>query len=81
MLYWVRDEGRWRSVFITTDDIPRDHLNQVVGEIYNIRRLRSHKKLRICWRNLIRERVNPNTNYFMPNSELLFYRGSFPVDF
>ena len=80
-LYWIERDGRWVSVFITTPDLPRDELGEIKGEIYNMRRRYSHKRLRLCWRNLKERSVNVCKFYSMwPKYLKEMYEGPFPVD-
>ena len=80
-VYWVKRDGRWTSVFITTTDLPRNGLGDIEGEIYNMRRKYSHKKLRLCWRNLKERSVNECKSCSMwPRALKESYEGPFPVD-
>ena len=80
-IYWVEREGRWVSVFITTPDLPRTEYGDIIGEIYNIRRRDSHKRLRLCWRNLRDRSVNEYKEIPMcPNNLKEKYKGPFLVD-
>ena len=80
-IYWVRQEGRWTSVFITTSNIPKNEFGNIVGKIYNMRRKYSHKKLRLCWRNLKKKSVNEYKSYSVwPTNLEDDYEGPFPVD-
>lgn len=80
-IYYVEREGRWVSVFITTKDLPKDMYGYIIGEIYNMRRRDSHKRLRICWRNLRERSVNKFKDYSMWTKYLgEKYKGPFKVD-
>jgi len=79
-VYWIERDGRWVSVFITTTDLPKNDLG-IHGEIYNMRRRYSHKRLRLCWRNLKEWSVNEFKVADMWPKELEEkYSGPFPVD-
>ena len=58
LVYWIERDGRWVSVFITTSNLPRNGLGDIIGEIYNMRRKYSHKRLRLCWKNLREKSAN-----------------------
>jgi hypothetical protein len=80
-VYWIEREGRWVSVFITTPDLPKTQLGDIIGEIYNMRRRDSHKRLRLCWRNLLERSVNEYKGMEMwPKSLEERYEGPFKVD-
>ena len=80
-IYWIERNGRWVSVFITTPDLPKNELGDIIGEIYNMRRKYSHKRLRLCWRNLMERSVNEFKRTDMwPKSLAEKYQGPFPVD-
>ena len=80
-VYWIERDGRWVSVFITTSDLPKTQLGDIIGEIYNMRRRDSHKRLRLCWRNLLERSVNEYKSIEMwPKSLEEKYKGPFPVD-
>ena len=80
-VYWIERDGRWVSVFITTPDLPKTQLGDIIGEIYNMRRRDSHKRLRLCWRNLLGRSVNEYKPIEMwPKSLEEKYKGPFPVD-
>ena len=80
-IYWVERDGRWTSVFITTPDLPKNGLGDIEGEIYNMRRKYSHKRLRLCWRNLKEKSVNECKACSMwPKNLKESYEGPFPVD-
>ena len=80
-IYWIKRDGRWTSVFITTPDLPKDGLGDIEGEIYNMRRKYSHKRLRLCWRNLKERSVNEYKSCSIrPKSLKESYEGPFPVD-
>lgn len=81
LVYWIERDGRWVSVFITTPDLPSNGLGDIEGEIYNIRRKYSHKKLRLCWRNLKERSVNEYKACSMWSKTLEEnYKGPFKVD-
>lgn len=80
LVYWIKRDGRWVSVFITTPDLPKTELGDIRGEIYNIRRRDSHKRLRLCWRNLKERSVNEFKGIDMWPKELEKYSGPFKVD-
>ena len=81
MVYWVERDGRWTSVFITTSDLPKNEIGDIEGEIYNMRRKYSHKKLRLCWRNLKEKSVNEYKACSMwPKGLEEKYKGPFVVD-
>ena len=69
------------SVFITTSDMPKNKFGEIIGKIYNARRRDSHKRLRLCWRNLLERSVNDYKDIEMW-SEILqgSYKGPYPVD-
>ena len=79
-IYWVKQEGRWTLVFITTPDLPKDEFGDIEGEIYNMRRKYSHKKLRLCWRNLKEKSVNEYKSCSIRPNSLEDYEGPFLVD-
>ena len=80
-VYWIERDGRWTSVFITTSDLPKNELGDIIGEIYNMRRKYSHKKLRLCWKNLREKSANEYKPIEMwPKSLYEEYKGPFPVD-
>ena len=80
-VYWIEKDGRWVSVFITTSDLPKTKLGGILGEIYNMRRRDSHKRLRLCWRNLLERSVNEYKSIEMwPKSLEEKYKGPFKVD-
>ena len=80
-VYWIERDGRWVSVFITTLDLPKNDLGDIQGEIYNMRRRDSHKKLRLCWRNLRERSVNEFKGIDMSPKKLEEkYKGPFIVD-
>ena len=80
-IYWIERDGRWVSVFITTPDLPKNDLGDIRGEIYNMRRRDSHKRLRLCWRNLMERSVNEFKGIDMWPKELEEkYKGPFIVD-
>ena len=81
LVYWIERDGRWTSVFITTSDLPKNELGDIIGEIYNMRRKYSHKKLRLCWRNLREKSANEFKGIDMwPENLLEKYKGPFKVD-
>ena len=80
-VYWVKKDGRWISVFITTPDLPKNKFGDIDGEIYNMRRKYSHKKLRLCWRNLKGRSVNEcKACSFWLTTLKESFKGPFPVD-
>ena len=81
LVYWIERDGRWVSVFITTSDLPKNELGDILGEIYNMRRKYSHKRLRLCWRNLREKSANEFKGIDMwPKNLYEKYSGPFPVD-
>jgi len=81
LVYWINRDGRWVSVFITTSDLPKDEFGDIEGEIYNMRRKYSHKRLRLCWRNLKERSVNEYKSCSIRLEDLEdYYDGPFPVD-
>ena len=80
-VYWIERDGRWISVFITTSDLPKNDLGDIRGEIYNMRRKCSHKRLRLCWKNLKERSVNEFKWIDMwPKTLEKKYKGPFIVD-
>lgn len=79
MLYWKIREGRWICIFVVKSTQDRNMFGDLKGNIYNLRRKYSHKKVRLCWKNLSNYRTNIFTEYTISDYELNNYEGPFNV--
>ena len=69
---YYKIEGKWTIVFIT--DHRRGQFGDIIGNIYNMRRKRGNKRVRICEKNLRTLAVNMSTYYEMSNIDLLDFK-------
>ncbi len=67
--YYILRDGRWLCVFVP--DGGRTDLGELTGNIYNLRRRDSHKRVRVCADHLFRYRANQETSYSMWESTLV----------
>jgi len=81
MLYWKKRDARWVCIFVAEDRyiLDKDIFGSISGNIYNLRRKYSHKKVRLCWKNLSNYRTNIFTEYTISDHELNNYDGPFKV--
>jgi len=74
--YYIKRDGRFLCVFIPDGGV--DNLGDVTGNIYNLRRRASLKRIKLSWKNLMRYRVNVGTSYSMkPDNE--GYEGPYKI--
>lgn len=74
--YYIKRDGRFLCVFIPDGGI--DSFGDFTGNIYNLRRRASLKRIKLSWKNLMKYRVNAGTSYSMkPDKE--GYEGPYPI--
>ena len=79
MKYWIDRDGRWASVFVTEDEPMVNVYGDLIGNLYNIRRKLSHKKIRLTWKNLERYKANSATYLEFWKENLKSFEGPFNV--
>lgn len=80
MRYWIKREGRWVCVFVIQVPIKETPYREIIGDIFNLRRKYSHKRIRICWRNLYKYKVNLITSLEVTKDWLEDFEGPYDVD-
>ena len=73
--YYIKRDGRFLCVFIPDGGMD---LGEMTGNIYNLRRRASLKRIKLSWKNLMRYKVNLGTSYSMkPDNE--GYEGPYKI--
>lgn len=68
--HYIMKDGRWTVVFIPLFPKRYNEFGELAGNIYNLRRRNSHKRISITWKNLNKYKTNISTCMEIRESEL-----------